>query len=93
MPHFTKRGRQLPAPTQLLIDMSNFVVNYGVYIIGSFVVMAILIGLYYATPRGKLMIDTLLLKVPVIGKLLLHGALADFLLVAVHDVAQWFNCV
>ena len=73
-----KRGRQLPAPTQLLIDMSNFVVNYGVYIIGSFVVMAILIGLYYATPRGKLMIDTLLLKVPVIGKLLLHGALADF---------------
>jgi type IV pilus assembly protein PilC len=58
--------------------MSNFVVNYGVYIIGSFVLMAILIGLYYATPRGKLMINTLLLKVPVVGKLLLHGALADF---------------
>lgn len=74
----TNRGKKLPEPTQLLIDMSNFVVNYGVYIIGSFVVMAILIGLYYATPRGKLMIDTLLLKVPVIGKLLLHGALADF---------------
>lgn len=74
----TNRGKKLPEPTQLLIDMSNFVVNYGVYIIGSFVVIAILIGLYYATPRGKLMIDTLLLKVPVIGKLLLHGALADF---------------
>lgn len=73
-----KRGRQLPAPTQLLIDMSNFVVNYGVYIVGFFVTMAILIALYYATPRGKLMIDSLLLKVPVIGKLLLHGAMADF---------------
>lgn len=73
-----KRGRQLPAPTQLLIDMSNFVVNYGLYMIGFSIMMAVVIGLYYATPRGKLMIDRILLRVPVIGKLLLHSAMADF---------------
>lgn len=74
----TNRGRQLPAPTQLLIDMSNFVVNYGIYIAGFFVLLVVLIGLYYATPRGRLMIDTLLLRVPVIGGLLTNSAMADF---------------
>ena len=72
------RGKQLPAPTQLLIDMSNFVINYGVYIIGVFLLISVLIGVFYTTPRGRLMLDTFLLKIPVIGKLLLNSALADF---------------
>jgi len=74
----TNRGRQLPAPTQLLIDMSNFAVNYGFYVVGSCVVLAVLIGLYYATPRGRLMVDTWLLKLPIIGGLLTNSAMADF---------------
>lgn len=73
-----KRGKQLPASTQLLIDMSNFVVNYGLYIVGAFVIVAVMIGLYYTTPRGRLIIDTFLLKIPIIGKLLTHSAMADF---------------
>ncbi len=72
------RGRQLPAPTQLLIDMSNFAVNYGLYMAGVSVILAVLIGIYYTTPNGRLMIDTLLLRVPVIGKLLTNSAMADF---------------
>lgn len=74
----TARGKRLPAPTQLLIDMSDFVVNYGLYMLGVLIILAIIIGVYYATLRGKLMIDKLLLRVPVIGKLLTHSAMADF---------------
>lgn len=74
----SKKGKQLPPSTQLLIDMSDFVVNYGVYMVVAFLVLAVLTGLYYATPRGRLMFDTLLLKLPVIGPLLTHSAMADF---------------
>lgn len=73
-----KRGKQLPEPTQLLIDMSNFAVNYGGYIFGFFVILAVVIGAYYSTPRGRLVIDKLLLRMPVIGKLLTNSAMADF---------------
>lgn len=74
----TARGRELPAPTQLLIDMSDFIVSYGLYIVGLVVLIAVIIGFFYNTSKGRLMIDTFLLKVPVVGKLLTSSAMADF---------------
>lgn len=81
IPQFAKfllgRGKKLPASTQFLIDASNFALNYGLYIIGAFILGIIGLVIFYNTPQGRLAIDTFLLKLPVIGKLLSHGAMAE----------------
>ncbi|MGJ8619819.1 MAG: type II secretion system F family protein [Methylophilaceae bacterium] len=82
IPKFAKflagRGKKLPEPTQLLIDLSDFVVTKGGYIFGFTVILAIMVALIYATAKGRLVIDTLLLKLPVVGKLLNYSAMAEF---------------
>ncbi|MDD2932501.1 MAG: type II secretion system F family protein [Methylotenera sp.] len=81
IPTFAKflagKGRALPPSTQFLIDTSNFALQYGLYIIGLFILMIIGIVVAYHKPMGRLKIDGFLLRVPVIGKLLTHGAIAE----------------
>ena len=82
IPKFAKflsgRGKKLPEETQLLIDMSNFVVSNGLLLFVCFVIVVVVVMLIYLTPKGRLMIDSLLLKLPVVGKLLSHSAMAEF---------------
>ena len=68
----------LPAPTQLVIDMSNFVQSYWFIILGVIVGTVIGIKKYYATQQGRLAIDKLLLKVPIFGDLIRKAAVAKF---------------
>ena len=82
IPQFAKfllgRGKKLPASTQFLIDTSNFALNYGLYIVGAFFLCMMGLVVFYNTPQGRLLMDSLILKIPVIGKLLSHGAMAEF---------------
>lgn len=82
IPKFAKflsgRGKKLPEETQFLIDLSNYVVANGLLIFGGIVLTVIIIALIYATPTGRLKIDTWILKLPVVGKLLNHSAMAEF---------------
>jgi type IV pilus assembly protein PilC len=82
IPKFAKflsgRGKKLPEPTQLLIDMSNYVVANGLFLFACFVLLVVVIAVVYITPKGRLIIDTWLLKLPVVGKLLSHSAMAEF---------------
>jgi type IV pilus assembly protein PilC len=75
---FTGLGRALPAPTQITIDISNFIGNYILFIIGGIVAIVVLIRWYYSTPGGKLAIDGLLLRLPVLGIVLRKIAIARF---------------
>lgn len=62
-------GQELPLYTRLVIGFSNFLVNYGIFVV------VILIGLgFYAwqlhkTERGKLLLDQLKLNIPFVGDL------------------------
>ncbi len=82
IPTFAKfivgKGKSLPASTQFLIDASDFALKYGLYILGAFIFSIIIVAMAYNTPLGRLKIDSFLLKIPVIGKLLSHGAMAEF---------------
>ena len=82
IPQFAKfllgRGKKLPDSTQFLIDASNFALNYGLYIVATAIFIIIVLIVFYKTQQGRLVLDTFLLKVPVIGKLLSHGAMAEF---------------
>ncbi len=68
----------LPGPTQLVIDMSNFVQGNWYIILGAIIATVVAIKKYYATPQGRLAIDKLLLKLPVFGDLIRKASVAKF---------------
>lgn len=68
----------LPGPTQLVIDISNFMQSYFLLIIAGIAVSVWGIKKYYKTPQGKLFIDTVLLKAPIFGDLIRKASTAKF---------------
>lgn len=71
-------GKALPAPTQITINMSNWFRAYFVYmVIGAGILVAAL-RFYYKTPAGRMVIDGIMLKMPIMGDLLRKVAVARF---------------
>jgi type IV pilus assembly protein PilC len=69
----------LPLPTRIVIALSNFVGSiYGFLILVFMVASVLAVKFWYATPPGKMSIDTILLKVPVLGLVLRKIAVARF---------------
>jgi type IV pilus assembly protein PilC len=75
---FKDFGGDLPAPTKIVIALSNFVVNYIFVIVGAIVILFIGFKKYYATANGKKVIDTYALKAPIFGMLIRKVAVARF---------------
>jgi type IV pilus assembly protein PilC len=73
---FSSFGRALPAPTQIVIDLSRFVKSTIHFMIAGVVVGAFLLRRYYKTEVGAKQLDKLILRVPVIGLLLKKASLA-----------------
>ncbi|MEW6379532.1 MAG: type II secretion system F family protein [bacterium] len=76
---FTSFGGTLPAPTRMVIAMSNFLAGWGGGIV--FLVIASLIVFlkkFYKTEKGRLVIDSFMLKTPVFGILIRKVAVAKF---------------
>ncbi len=71
-------GKALPAPTQITINVSNFVRAYFMYMAAALVAIGVGIRMCYRTDKGRIVIDGLLLKFPVIGDLLRKVAVARF---------------
>src|SRR5438093_6351888 len=75
---FNSMGAALPLPTRIVIGTSKFIISYGIFIIIGLGVLGFVLKSYYATPKGRYMIDGLLLKVPVFGPLMRKIAVARF---------------
>jgi type IV pilus assembly protein PilC len=75
---FQGMGSKLPAPTQFLVDASQFAQSYFLYVVAGFVVVFIAFKRYYATEKGRYSVDALVLKSPVFGPLLKKVAVAKF---------------
>lgn len=75
---FAGAGQSLPAPTMVVIAMSEFARNYIVYMILVAIAIGFGIRKFYQTPRGKLFFDNLALKMPIMGSLLRKVAVARF---------------
>ena len=72
-------GKQgLPGPTQLVIDASNFAQKYFLHIVGGAVAFGFAFKWYYGTPKGRLVMDSFFLKLPVVGDLIRKAAVAQF---------------
>ncbi len=75
---FADFGSALPMPTQIVINISNFIQNYILVIIGGFILTVFLSKKFYATKRGREIVDELALKAPVFGTLIRKVAVAKF---------------
>ena len=75
---FEDMGGGLPAPTQIVIDISEWVKSYFLFIMAVVVVLIVALNRFYATRRGRALIDDLMLRIPVIGDLLKKVAVARF---------------
>ncbi len=75
---FADFGAALPAPTQMVIDLSNFIKSYVLVILGAGFFSVVIFKKFYATPKGKLLVDKMLLKTPVFGTLIRKVAVAKF---------------
>ncbi|HXF74841.1 MAG TPA: type II secretion system F family protein [Methylomirabilota bacterium] len=71
-------GKALPVPTQICINISNWFVAYWYVLLGGAIGVVTAISLYYKTPQGRMKIDALLLRLPIIGDLLRKVAVARF---------------
>ena len=75
---FEGMGGALPGPTQFMVDLSQFAQNYFIYMVGILVAAFYGFKKFYATEKGTLIIDQLILKSPVFGSLLKKVAVSKF---------------
>jgi type IV pilus assembly protein PilC len=75
---FAGVGMALPLPTRVVIAASDFLRGYWWAVIGGAGAGVFLLKRYYATSGGKLTIDRLLLRFPVLGDVLRKSAVSRF---------------
>jgi len=75
---FASVGLALPLPTRIVIGLSRFLKSYWYLILGGMGGGVWLLKRYYASPSGKLAIDKMLLKMPVLGDVLRKSAVSRF---------------
>ncbi|MBW2676862.1 MAG: type II secretion system F family protein [Deltaproteobacteria bacterium] len=75
---FEGLGGDLPVPTKIVVAMSEFVKSKILYIIIGLVLFIFAFRRYYQTNKGRISVDALILKMPVIGMLLRKVAVAKF---------------
>ena len=74
----SRANAEVPLPTKVLMILSNFLVDNAVILLcaaGAVVIGVIITG---RTPRGRLLIDTLKLKIPVLGPVVAKIGAARF---------------
>ncbi|GIW79813.1 MAG: phytochrome sensor protein [Gemmatales bacterium] len=74
---FQRRGVALPWTTQFLVDLSEYLTTYGLYVLGGVLAAILLFLLSYSTRRGRLVWDRLFLYLPVAGNLFTVAAMAQ----------------
>src|SRR5262245_28481800 len=75
---FASVGMSLPLPTRIVIGMSKFLQHFW-WLLGAGIYGAgVAFKRYYATPNGKLTIDRLALKMPILGDVLRKSAVSRF---------------
>ncbi|MGH7741872.1 MAG: type II secretion system F family protein [Candidatus Eiseniibacteriota bacterium] len=75
---FTEFGGELPLPTKIVLILSHLLTSYWWVVVIAAVAAGISLTRYYATENGMRVIDNLMLKIPVLGDVLLKGAVARF---------------
>lgn len=72
------RKAELPTPTLILRTMTDFLQDYWILLAVGSVASYLLFGAFRRSPRGKLITDSLLLRMPIFGNLFRKQAISRF---------------
>jgi type IV pilus assembly protein PilC len=75
---FSAFGGELPLPTKIVMGLSSFLRSYWWAMVGGLVGFAFLLKRYHGTEQGRMQLDKLMLRVPVLGDVVRKGAVARF---------------
>ncbi len=75
---FESLGGTLPAPTLMLINLSNFVRSSILIVLGAIFAVVVALRYYISTPSGRYQFDSLRLRLPVFGPLFRKVAVSRF---------------
>jgi type IV pilus assembly protein PilC len=75
---FSNLGTELPAPTQMVLKISNFIRDFFWYGVVLLVAGAVVFSRWVKTDKGRLAFDKFKLKIPLIGDLIRKTAVARF---------------
>lgn len=75
---FEGLGGELPALTQLVVDLSEFMQNYIIYILGALVALYFAFVKFRATKKGRVIVDKIIIGLPVFGSLIKKSGVANF---------------
>jgi len=78
---FEQLHAELPLPTRILLGIEKVLSNYGLIVLGIIILIIItIIFLYKTSYKFKYISDKILLKTPIIGKIIEYATLHRFLL-------------
>lgn len=75
---YTQSNIELPLPTKILITTSGFFISYWWMILIFSVLAVVVFNRWVSTINGKYQFDSVLLKLPVMGKLIQETSLTNF---------------
>lgn len=75
---FEKFGAQLPLPTRILMGISDFFVNYWLYMLVTIIVSSVLLFNYLKTPEGSRNWGKKKLGIPIIGDIIERASMARY---------------
>ena len=75
---FASAGLALPLPTRIVMGLSRFLKGYWYIVLGAGIASVFMYRRYVSKPDGRLKVDRILLKVPVLGDVLRKSAVSRF---------------
>jgi type IV pilus assembly protein PilC len=75
---FENAKMELPLPTRMLLIMNRVSQDYGLYILLLVIGLVVAFVFYKRTEKGTLMIDTVKLRIPLIGPIILKISMSRF---------------
>ena len=76
--YMQKRGIVMPASTDFVISVSRFFQHYWMYYIPATIILLVAFFFTYRHPYGRLKIERIALKIPILGQLISYSALTIF---------------
>lgn len=75
---FSELGATLPLPTRIVIALSNFLKRWVIVIIIVAIALGFAFKKFYATERGRVIVDAITLKLPLFSNLIVKSSVARF---------------
>ncbi len=73
---YTSFGSEQPTAVKVLLGTTDWLKANGIYLLGGVVAAVVAIVLYFRTPNGQYMRDKILLRAPILGRILQLGELS-----------------